>query len=227
MRLIEGIRQGLARPAVSGAARGRRVLVAGALARQRVRVLRWGSRRSASPVDLLGALLLQGMLVLGISVQLTPGYVGQFEAAIVAALALYGVPNDVASSYAIAYPRRDLPPDHPAGRLVAGPHPSRPGRSPTTYSTAVTPDLSRKKRDRRCLMTGASGSTGGQGNAPPLTEGLWSAPSLGVRNDVRDGALDGLPALVGKCFCERALVINLSGPFEDVSGKRLMFSRGA
>ncbi len=55
------------------------------------------------PVGFGGALLLQGVLVIGISVQLTPGFVGQFEAAIVAALALYGIPNDVASSYAIAY----------------------------------------------------------------------------------------------------------------------------
>ena len=43
------------------------------------------------------------VLVFGISVQLTPGFLGQFEAAIVAALALYGVPKDLASSYAIAY----------------------------------------------------------------------------------------------------------------------------
>jgi uncharacterized membrane protein YbhN (UPF0104 family) len=55
------------------------------------------------PVGFGGALLLQGVLVIGISVQLTPGYVGQFEAAIVAALALYGISNHVASSYAIAY----------------------------------------------------------------------------------------------------------------------------
>lgn len=55
------------------------------------------------PVGFGGALLLQGVIVIGISVQLTPGFVGQFEAAIVAALALYGIPNDVASSYAIAY----------------------------------------------------------------------------------------------------------------------------
>ena len=54
------------------------------------------------PVGFGGALLMQGVLVIGISVQLTPGFVGQFEAAIVAALALYGVPNDVASSYSIA-----------------------------------------------------------------------------------------------------------------------------
>jgi len=50
-----------------------------------------------------GALLLQGVLVFGISVQLTPGYLGQFEAAIVAALALYQVPNDLASSYGLAF----------------------------------------------------------------------------------------------------------------------------
>jgi hypothetical protein len=55
------------------------------------------------PVGFAGALVLQGVLVIGVSVQLTPGFVGQFEAAIVAALALYGVTNDVASSYAIAY----------------------------------------------------------------------------------------------------------------------------
>jgi uncharacterized protein (TIRG00374 family) len=55
------------------------------------------------PVDFAGALLLQGVLAIGISVQLTPGFVGQFEAAVVAALALYGISNDVASSYAIAY----------------------------------------------------------------------------------------------------------------------------
>ena len=35
--------------------------------------------------------------------QLTPGFLGQFEAAIVAALALYRVPTSVASSYAIAF----------------------------------------------------------------------------------------------------------------------------
>ena len=55
------------------------------------------------PVGFLGALVVQGILVFGISVQLTPGFVGQFEAAIVAALALYGISNDVASSYAIVY----------------------------------------------------------------------------------------------------------------------------
>jgi hypothetical protein len=55
------------------------------------------------PVGFGGALVLQGVLAIGISVQLTPGFVGQFEAAVVAGLALYGISNDVASSYAIAY----------------------------------------------------------------------------------------------------------------------------
>ena len=55
------------------------------------------------PVSYLGALLMQGLLVLGISIPSTPGFFGPFEAVIVAVLALYGVPNDVAFSYAIAY----------------------------------------------------------------------------------------------------------------------------
>lgn len=55
------------------------------------------------PVSFLGALLLQGILVFGIAVQLTPGFVGQFEAAIVASLALYRIPAALASSYAIAF----------------------------------------------------------------------------------------------------------------------------
>jgi uncharacterized membrane protein YbhN (UPF0104 family) len=54
-------------------------------------------------VGFLGALLMQGILIFGITVQLTPGFLGQFEAAIVAALALYRVPNDLASSYGIAF----------------------------------------------------------------------------------------------------------------------------
>ncbi len=57
----------------------------------------------AIPVGFGGALLMQGILVFGISVQLTPGFLGQFEAAIVAALALFAVPAALASSYAIAF----------------------------------------------------------------------------------------------------------------------------
>jgi glycosyltransferase 2 family protein len=54
-------------------------------------------------VGFMGALLMQGILIFGITVQLTPGFLGQFEAAIVAGLALFGVPNALASSYAIAF----------------------------------------------------------------------------------------------------------------------------
>jgi uncharacterized protein (TIRG00374 family) len=50
-----------------------------------------------------GALLMQGLLALGISIPSTPGFFGPFEAVIVAALALYGVPQDLAFSYAISY----------------------------------------------------------------------------------------------------------------------------
>jgi uncharacterized protein (TIRG00374 family) len=55
------------------------------------------------PVSYLGALLLQGLLILGISIPSTPGFFGPFEAVIVAVLALYGVPKDVAFSYAITF----------------------------------------------------------------------------------------------------------------------------
>ena len=55
------------------------------------------------PVGYTGALLLQGLLVLGISIPSTPGFFGPFEAVIVAALAIYGVPGSLAFSYAIAF----------------------------------------------------------------------------------------------------------------------------
>ena len=54
-------------------------------------------------VSYWGALLMQGLLVLGVSIPSTPGFFGPFEAVIVAALALYRVPNDLAFSYAISY----------------------------------------------------------------------------------------------------------------------------
>ena len=100
--LIEGIRQGLAAlrsPALLAAV----VLWSVALWLVNAWAFQVGFAAFDIPVGFTGALLLQGILVIGISVQLTPGFVGQFEAAIVAALALYGVPNDLASSYAIAF----------------------------------------------------------------------------------------------------------------------------
>jgi hypothetical protein len=36
-----------------------------------------------------------------------------------------------------------------------------------------------------------------------------------------------LLALLGRFFTERSFVINLSGPFKDVNGKRLMITGGA
>jgi glycosyltransferase 2 family protein len=54
-------------------------------------------------VSYWGALLTQGLLVLGISIPSTPGFFGPFEAVIVAVLALYRVPQDLAFSYAISY----------------------------------------------------------------------------------------------------------------------------
>jgi hypothetical protein len=102
VHLIEGIRQGLAALRSPGLLAGV-VLWSFAIWLVNAYALYAGFKAFGIPVDLLGAFLLQGILVLGISVQLTPGFVGQFEAAIVAALALYGVPNDLASSYAIVY----------------------------------------------------------------------------------------------------------------------------
>ena len=55
------------------------------------------------PVSYAGALLMQGLLALGISVPSTPGFFGPFEAVIVAVLALYGVPGSLAFSYALAF----------------------------------------------------------------------------------------------------------------------------
>ena len=56
------------------------------------------------PVDFAGALLMQGVLSIGISVPSAPGYVGVFEAAIKLVLVtLYGVSVDVALAYALTY----------------------------------------------------------------------------------------------------------------------------
>lgn len=55
-------------------------------------------------VPFTGALILQGVLLIGIAVPSTPGYAGPFEAAIKATLlVLFGVPDEVALAYAVAY----------------------------------------------------------------------------------------------------------------------------
>ena len=100
--LIEGIRHGLSALRSPGRLAG---VIAWSLILWLVNALSFyvGFAAFDIPVSYTGALLLQGVLVFGISVQLTPGFVGQFEAAIVAALALFQISNDLASSYAIAF----------------------------------------------------------------------------------------------------------------------------
>jgi uncharacterized protein (TIRG00374 family) len=100
--LIEGIRQGLSVLRTPG-----RLGAVGfwSLALWLVNALGFyvGFAAFHIPVSYLGALLMQGLLILGISIPSTPGFFGPFEAVIVAVLALYGVPRDVAFSYAIAF----------------------------------------------------------------------------------------------------------------------------
>jgi uncharacterized protein (TIRG00374 family) len=56
------------------------------------------------PVNFAGALLMQGVLALGIAVPSAPGYLGVFEAAIVLVLGgVYGVSGDLAVAYALTY----------------------------------------------------------------------------------------------------------------------------
>ncbi len=100
--LIEGIRQGLA--ALNSPARVGGVVL-WSLALWLVNALSFyvGFAAVDIRVSFTGALLLQGFLTVGVSLPFTPGYFGPFEAAIVAALALYGVSEDRAFSYAIAY----------------------------------------------------------------------------------------------------------------------------
>lgn len=100
--LIEGIRQGLAALRSPALLAG---VVVWSFVLWMVNALSFyvGFLAFDIPVSYAGSLVAQAILVFGISVQLTPGFVGQFEAAIVAALALYGVSNDLASSYAIAF----------------------------------------------------------------------------------------------------------------------------
>jgi glycosyltransferase 2 family protein len=100
--LIEGIRQGLA--VLRSPARLAGVVV-WSLVLWLVNALAFyvGFAAFDIPVSYTGALLLQGLLVLGISVPSTPGFFGPFEAIIVAVLALYRVPGSLAFSYAIAF----------------------------------------------------------------------------------------------------------------------------
>lgn len=54
-------------------------------------------------VDFSGALLMQGLIMFGIAIPSTPGYVGAFELPIIAVLTLYGVDKSLAAAYALTY----------------------------------------------------------------------------------------------------------------------------
>lgn len=54
-------------------------------------------------VDLSGALLMQGLIMFGIALPSTPGYVGAFELPIIAVLTLYSVDKNLAAAYALTY----------------------------------------------------------------------------------------------------------------------------
>lgn len=100
--LIEGIRQGLA--ALNSPARVGGV-VFWSLVQWSVNAMSFfvAFKAFEIPVSFTGALLVQGLVAFGVSVPSTPGYVGPFEATIVAALALYGVTEEQSFSYALAY----------------------------------------------------------------------------------------------------------------------------
>jgi glycosyltransferase 2 family protein len=102
VNLIEGVRQGLTVLRTPGLLAG---VVLWSLILWLVNALAFYIAFGAFdiPVSYYGALLLQGLLVLGISIPSTPGFFGPFEAVIVAVLALYGVPGDIAFSYAISF----------------------------------------------------------------------------------------------------------------------------
>ncbi len=102
IHLIEGIRQGLAVLRSPGRLAG---VILWSLALWLMNALAFyiGFKAFGIPVSYAGALLLQGLLVLGISIPSTPGFFGPFEAVIVAVLALYGVPGSLAFSYAISF----------------------------------------------------------------------------------------------------------------------------
>jgi uncharacterized protein (TIRG00374 family) len=100
--LIEGIRQGLSvlgSPARIVGALGWSLAVWGISALSfYIMFQAFGIR-----VDIPGALLMQGLIMFGIALPSTPGYVGAFEAPIIVVLGLYGVDQNLAAAYALTY----------------------------------------------------------------------------------------------------------------------------
>lgn len=75
-------------------------------------ILHWGThalsfwlafRAVGIEVPASAALFLQGIIAIGVAVPSSPGFFGVFEAAATVGLAVYGVPKDLAVSWALAY----------------------------------------------------------------------------------------------------------------------------
>ncbi len=101
-RIIEGIRQGMTVLASPGRIAG---TILWSLALWTLSALSFRVMFSAFgiPVDYPGALLMQGLIMFGIAIPSTPGYVGAFELPIIAVLTLYGVDRNLAAAYALTY----------------------------------------------------------------------------------------------------------------------------
>jgi glycosyltransferase 2 family protein len=100
--LIEGIRQGLGVLTSPGRTTG---VILWSLAVWLVNAASFAVMLVAFGIDLkfAGVLLMQGLIMLGIAVPSTPGYVGVFEAPIVAVLTLYQLDHTMAATYAYSY----------------------------------------------------------------------------------------------------------------------------
>jgi len=102
VRLVEGVRHGLS--VLRSPRRAAAVIAWSAVIWLVNAASFWIMFRAfALPVGWAGALLLQGILVLGIAAPTTPGFIGVFEAIIKAVLLLFGVGPDRAVAYALTY----------------------------------------------------------------------------------------------------------------------------
>lgn len=102
VHIVEGLRHGLSVLRAPGRAA---MVVAMSLVLWLVNALSFylAFKAFGIPANFAAALLLQGILVFGIAVPTTPGYVGVFEGAIKAVLLVLGVGADHAVAYALTY----------------------------------------------------------------------------------------------------------------------------
>lgn len=102
VRIVEGLRHGLSVLKSPGRVAG---VVGWSVVLWLVNALSFylAFRAFSIPAGFAAALLLQGVLVVGIAVPATPGYVGVFEGAIKAVLLVLGVGADRAVAYALTY----------------------------------------------------------------------------------------------------------------------------